>query len=166
MSAPARRTGDAGREALYAAELAAFDGTSLEAETRLADLVALAEQVTTAPWWPAGPIAVVTARRDARSSSTRQWGSAAPTIRLAAGQLTPVTVVHELAHALAGVSSGHGPLFRRAYLDVAAFALGPEPARWLREQFDIGRLAVGERAWPAPPPKSTGGPGHGQPIAL
>jgi len=147
----ARRAGDVGREAVYAAELAAFDGTLYEAITPLAELVDLASRVTASSWWPHGSIDVVAARSDARSSSTRQRGAAVPVIRLAAGQMTPATVLHELAHVLAGLGAGHGPTYRRAYLDLVGFALGPTEAGWLREQFDAARLAVAERqGWPAP----------------
>ena len=166
MSHAERRT-DTGRQAVYAAELAAFDGTSYEALTPFPELAALAARVTAAAWWPHGSIAVVAARSDAESSSTRRRGEASPVIRLAAGQFTPLTVVHELAHVLAGVPAGHGPLYRRAYLDLVAFLWGSEAAGWLREQFDVMRLAIGTRTW-APPPsgcRSTGSVGE-VPIAL
>lgn len=165
-----QRRHDAGREALYAAELAAFDGTSYEAIASFEELVALAEQVTSAAWWPRGPVAVVTARSDARSSSTQQRGVEAPVIRLAAGQFTPATVLHELAHVLAGLPAGHGPRFRCAYLDLVMFAWGQEPAAWLSQEFDNMRLAVGTRHWPLPVRSSTSGNGGRSrpsgPIAL
>ena len=103
-------TSDEGRAAVYAAEIAAFEGTSYEAITAFESLVALA-------------FSVVDAARGGRtdrsrcdgpgptpsSSSARQLGSGAPVVRLAAPQMTPATLVHELAHALAGVAAGHGP---------------------------------------------------------
>lgn len=159
----ARREQDAGREALYAAELAAFDGTSYEAWAPFAELVALAAQITEASWWPVGHVEVVPARADAESSSTRQHGNARPVVRVAAGQATPATVVHELAHVLAGVTAGHGPRYRRAYLDLVGFCWGHTAASWLRSELDASRLAVGERDWPAPPVAPSGVPG---PIAL
>jgi hypothetical protein len=159
----ARRATDVGREALYAAELAAFDGTSYEALVPFDELVEWADRVTTAYWWPHGHVDVVAARTDAASSSTRQRGGAPPVIRLAAGQSTPATLLHELAHVLAGVNAGHGPRYRRAYLDVVGFCWGDTAVGWLRTEFDAAKLAVGERDWPMPPVAS--GPKHG-PIAL
>lgn len=147
----ARREHDTGREALYAAELAAFDGTVYEAVVPFAELVELAARVTAAPWWPAGHIEVVHARSDAGSSSTRQRGDARPVVRVASGQATPATVLHELAHVLAGITAGHGPRYRRAYLDLVGFCWGHTAASWLRNEFDGSWLAVGERDWPQPP---------------
>jgi hypothetical protein len=159
----ARRATDVGREALYAAELAAFDGTSYEGLVPHGELVALACRVTAAHWWPHGHIEVVAARADASSSSTRQRGDTQPVIRLAAGQSTPATLLHELAHVLAGVGAGHGPRYRRAYLDVVGFCWGEAAAQWLRTEFDASKLAVGDRGWPMPPVASGPQPG---PIAL
>lgn len=159
----AQRSHDAGREAVYAAELAAFDGTAYEAIVPLDDLVALAARVTTAAWWPRGPVEVVAARTDAASSSTRQRGHGRPVVRIAAGQSTPATVLHELAHALAGLDAGHGPRYRRAYLDVVGFCWGEMSADWLRTEFAAARLAVGERDWLTPPVAPGPTPG---PIAL
>lgn len=147
----ARRGHDHGREALYAAELAAFDGTGYEAVVPLADLAGLADRITSAAWWPCGHVAVVAARADAASSTTRHRPGKTPVIRIAAGQCTPATLLHELAHVLAGPDAGHGPRYRRAYLDLVRFCWGDEPARWLRAEFDVHRLAVGDRAWPVPP---------------
>lgn len=153
----AHRQPDAGREAVYAAELAAFDGTSYEALTALPDLIGLAARVTGSAWWPHGSIDVVAARSDAASSSTRQRGGARPVIRLAAGQLTPATVVHELAHVLAGLDAGHGPRYRRAYVDLVTFCWGSEAAGWLRAEFERARLPLGAREWPMPTPASGSG---------
>jgi hypothetical protein len=151
---------DIGREALYAAELAAFDGTSYESLRPFADLSALARRVTDAEWWPHGPVELVAARSDAESSSTRQWASERPVVRLAFGQMTQATLLHELAHVLAGVDAGHGPRFRRAYVDLVGFAWGAEPAGWLRHELDAMRLSLGTRSWPMPPVQSGGGGGR------
>jgi hypothetical protein len=159
----AQRATDVGREALYAAELAAFDGTSYEAIAPFDELLELAGRITAAPWWPHGHVDVLAARSDAASSSTRQRGGGRPIIRLAAGQSTPATLLHELAHVLAGVAAGHGPRYRRAYLDVVGFCWGDTAVGWLRAEFDASKLAVGDRDWPMPPVASTLRPG---PIAL
>lgn len=159
----AHRSPDAGREALYAAELAAFDGTLYEAVVPLDELMPLAERVTRASWWPAGEVAVVAARSDAESSTTRQRDGADPVVRIAAGQSTPATLLHELAHVLAGLPAGHGPRYRRAYLDLVGFCWGEMAAGWLRTEFEAGRLAVGDREWSAPP--LAPGPAS-RPIAL
>lgn len=144
-------TADIGREAVYAAEIAAFDGTSYEAIARYDELVALSLQIVDGPWWPHGPIEVVPARADACSSSTRQRSGSAPVVRLAAPQMTPATLVHELAHVLAGVEHGHDDTFRRAHVDLAASAFGEEPAQWLSEGYAQMGLSIGHRHWPAPP---------------
>jgi hypothetical protein len=76
--------------------------------------------------------------------------------------MTPATVVHELAHVLAGVERGHGPSFRRAHVDLVGFAFGDEQAGWLLDAYVAVGLAPGERTWPAPPVR----PAAGGPIAL
>lgn len=153
---------DRGRTALYAAELAAFDGTSYEVVVPIGALRALAARVVAAPWWPHGDVPVVAARSDAGSSSTRQRGGERPVIRLARPQMTPATLVHELAHVLAGLGDGHGPVFRRAYLDLAAFLWGERQAAWLDDAYRSMGLAPGSRRWPEPPPSRTAA----LPIAL
>ena len=50
-------TVDRGRAEVYAAELAAYDGTELEAVVAFDELVALADRVTSEAWWPARPCA-------------------------------------------------------------------------------------------------------------
>ena len=50
-------TADDGRAAVYAAEIAAFEGTSYEALAPFDELVVLARTITTASWWPHGDIA-------------------------------------------------------------------------------------------------------------
>ena len=104
----------------------------------------------------------VPARADACSSSTRQRSGSAPVIRLAAPQMTPATLVHELAHVLAGVEHGHDPTFRRAHVDLAVSAFGDEPGMWLTEGYAQMGLSIGDRRWPSPPahPTATG------PVAL
>lgn len=155
-------TADIGREAVYAAEIAAFEGTSLESIVTLDDLLELARTASSAPWWPHGPVSVTAARSDAGSSSTRQRGSGAPVIRLAAPQMTEATLVHELAHVLAGVTHGHDAVFRRAHIDLTGFLLGDEPATWLIEAYTAIELDAGRRSWPAPPVRR----GAGGPVAL
>lgn len=148
---------DRGRSSVYAAESAAFDGTTFEEITPFDELLVLGRSVTEAPWWPCGETEIVPARVDACSSSTRQRGSGPPVVRLAAEQMTSATVVHELAHVLAGVGAGHGPTFRRAHLDLVAFAFGPEQADWLGEAYRGMHLVIGGRRWPEPPHRPTGG---------
>lgn len=150
-------SGDRGRTALYAAELAAFDGTSYESTAPIGELQAIARRIAAAPWWPHGDVAVVVARADAASSSTRQRDGAAPVVRLARPQMTPATLVHELAHVLAGVAHGHGPRFCRAYLDLVGFLWGEEPASWLADALAAMGLEPGDRAWPRPPDHRAGG---------
>ena len=148
---------DSDRAAVYACELAAFDGTDLEVVVGVDDLVQRAQRVLAGEWWPGPAVVVRSARSDARSSSTRCDTDHA-VIRLAAGQATVATAAHELAHALAGASHGHGPTFRRAMLDVveeitnidSADRRGTLHVDQLAAAFDAAGLTVGERRWPAP----------------
>lgn len=153
---------DQGRTAVYAAEVAAFDGTDLETRLGFDDIDRRVAAVTSGEWWPGPPVVVSAARRDASSSSTRCNGVASvgsTEIRFAAGQLTIATAAHELAHALAGVSAGHGPLFRAAYLDVIAVITNLDSSD-RRRRLHVGQLAsafadagldVARRRWPEPP---------------
>lgn len=150
---------DHGRAAVYAAEIAAFEGTSYESLVVFDELRQLGRLVMSAAWWPHGEIEIVPARSDASSSSARQRAGARPVVRLAASQMTPATVLHELAHVLAGIAAGHGPVFRRAHIDLVGFALGDEPATWLVDAYRGMGLAPGERRWLAPPiRRRAGGP--------
>lgn len=150
---------DLGRAAVYAAEIAAFEGTSYEAVTPFGELLELGRLVTTAVWWPHGEIEIVPARTDAGSSSARQRGSRPPVIRLAAPQMTPATVLHEFAHVLAGLGDGHGPVFRRAHIDLVGYAFGDQSATWLVDAYRNMDLEPGSRRWLAPPiRRDAGGP--------
>ena len=140
---------DRGRAEVYAAELAAYEGTDLEEVAAFDELVALADRVMSEAWWPAGRVPVRRARSDARSSATRHTARAV--IHLAAPQMTSATVIHELAHVLAGVAAGHGELFRRAHVDLASFAFGSERGRWLAAAYAGAGLSLGTRRWPEPP---------------
>lgn len=152
-------TVDHGRAAVYAAEIAAFEGTSYESIVPLDELFALGRLVTAAPWWPHGPTDIVPARADAGSSSARQRGSGPVVVRLAAPQMTRATLLHELAHVLAGVGDGHGEVFRRAHVDLVGYVFGDEPATWLVDAYRAMGLEPGRRRWPAPPiRRSAGGP--------
>ena len=66
--------------------------------------------------------------------------------------MTPATLIHELAHVLAGVDAGHGELFRRAHVDVASFAFGSDRGRWLEAAYAGAGLSLGTRRWPQPVP--------------
>ena len=150
---------DVGRTAVYAAELAAFDGTDLEAVVGVDAVRRLVSDVMEGEWWP-GPAVVVRAMRsDARSSNARCDGDST-TISIAAPQATVATAIHELAHALAGVAAGHDETFRRAHLDVVAVATnlrrsdtrGDLHVDQLRSAYAAAGLAIGPRSWPEPPP--------------
>lgn len=162
---------DVDREAVYAAERAAFDGTDLESVVPLAGLRSTAEVLTSGPWWPGPPVDLRPARSDAASSSAAAPGSAAGdivVIRISAPQRTVATLSHELAHALAGPRAGHGPRYRRAALDLIGVITnldttarrGSVHVDQLADAFEQAGLSVGERSWPAPPPGVSG------PIAL
>ena len=141
---------DRGREAVYAAEYAAFGGTSFDTKISFEELLWLRNGLQASDWWCAGEIVVERARDDALSSSTRLCSDGNLKIRIAEPQCTPLTFAHESAHVLAGVSSGHGPLFRRAEIDVVNAMFGAEPADWLRDSFRAMDLDVAKRRWNAP----------------
>jgi hypothetical protein len=144
---------DRGREGVYAAEEAAFGGTTLEERRALADLQRRARTIVEGDWWrqAGGPaVDLVVARRTARSSSARHDGRNVAVIRLAAGQLDDVTVAHELAHLLAGIAHGHDERFRAAHLDVVALLAGTRAASMMAEAYSAFGLAAGRRAWPPP----------------
>jgi hypothetical protein len=140
---------DRDRAQVYAAELAAYDGTDLEVLVRFDDLVALGGRVCAEPWWPRGAVRVVRARGDARSSRTPACRGGHE-VRLAAPQMTAATLVHELAHVLAGVAAGHGPRFRRAHVDIAASVFGGAEAGWLADAYAAAGLRLAARSWEEP----------------
>ena len=161
---------DHDRSAVYAAELAAFDGTDLESRQEFARIAELVGALTAGSWWCGPTVDLRRARRDALSSTTRcpVAGPDPLIIRLADGQLTVATAAHELAHALAGVDRGHDATFRIAYLDVIEVITNVDPLDrrhdlhvvQLASAFEAARLDVGARRWPAPPASVVG------PIAL
>lgn len=159
-TAPGRSdcTADRGREAVYAAEEAAFGGTTLGERRSLRELQGRASMIVDGDWWrqAGGPaVDVVVARSTARSSSARHDARHAAVIRLAAGQLDEVTIAHELAHLLAGIDHGHDDRFRAALLDVVALVAGPRAASMLLDAYAAFGLTAGRRAWP-PPARGSG----------
>lgn len=153
---------DPDHTAVYAAELAAFDGTDLEAARPFDIIEGLVRTVADGSWWPGGAVRVQRARADAGSSTTRctideqgKWS----VIRLSTEQMTVATAAHELAHALAGAGRGHALVYRRAYLDVVRVITNLDSTdrrhdlhvTQLAEAFSAAGLPVGERSWPAPP---------------
>lgn len=168
---------DIGRAAVYAAEIAAFDGTDLEQVRHVDEILRIIAAVLDHPWWPGPTVRAMAARRDARSSSTRahccvanstgatsdvdaeQSEDRAVEIRIARPQATLATAAHELAHALAGVGHGHGPMFRRAHLDVIAVITnlpGHSPrgslhVDQLSHAYAAADLDIGRRSWDRPP---------------
>ncbi len=144
---------DDGRAATYAAEEAAFGGTDLDRPLPIAELAELVATITAGEWWTAcgGPmVTVAAARADAGSSSAIATSAAGVAVRIACRQRTLATVVHELAHALAGVPHGHDPTFRAAELDVVALVAGAPAADDLRATLVAYGVPAGERGWRAP----------------
>ena len=153
---------DLDRAQVYAAELAAFDGTDLEQVVDVDRVLAAMRTVTAGEWWPAGVVTTKAARSDARSSSTRcgiEEGSVA-SITIAEPQATIATAAHELAHALAGVTHGHDARYRRAHLDVVQVMTnadriagrGAVHIAQLSNAYAAAGLEIGDRDWPEPPP--------------
>lgn len=142
---------DRDRAQVYAAEVAAFEGTSFETIDSFDSLVVAARRATQAFWWPVPELEIVESRVDARSSTTSWRLGNVPTIRLARPQQTLATLSHELAHVLAGSDAGHGAVFRRAHLDVTSAVIGADGAAWLSDAFVAFGLPIGQRTWPEPP---------------
>lgn len=155
---------DGERTAVYAAELAAFEGTDLEQLRPFDELAEVAAEIVTGEWWPGPPVRFQRARTDARSSSTRCADRDGATVRLARRQMTVATVAHELAHALAGSAAGHDAVFRAAYADVVVVitnTVSTDRRRDLHvaqllDAFAAVGLDIGERRWPAPPAAASG----------
>jgi hypothetical protein len=153
---------DRQRSEVYAAELAAFDGTDLEVVRPLGDVVTLIHTVVAGEWWPGPTVTAVAMRADARSSCARTVPGGVE-VRLATPQATWATAAHELAHALAGVDAGHDALYRRAMLDVVEVvtntATGARRGLLHVEQlagaYRAAGLDVADRTWPRP---DAGGP--------
>ena len=148
------------RAAVYAAEIAAFDGTDLESVIDIDRVLGLVRGVVSTEWWPGPDVVARAARTDARSSTARHDGGPVTTIRIARPQATIATASHELAHALASVAAGHGERFRRAHLDVVSVMTnlpgdqrrGSLHVDQLAGAYAAAGLAIGERDWPEPPP--------------
>jgi hypothetical protein len=159
---------DADRSEVYSAELAAFDGTDLETIVDFDELRTRISSVVEGEWWPGPPVDVRRARVDAHSSSARCSESATlhdtVVIRLATRQITVATAAHELAHALAGPTRGHGAEFRRAYLDVTAVITNTDPSDrrrtlhvdQLAAAFEAFGLPISDRSWRPPPEAASG----------
>ena len=156
---------DRDRAQVYAAELAAFDGTDLEAVVTVDRVLTAMRAVTTGEWWPGGAVTLKPARSDAHSSTTRcgiEEGSVA-SISIAEPQATIATAAHELAHALAGVTHGHDARYRRAHVDVVQAITnvdrvdgrGMIHVAQLANAYAAAGLDIGDRGWPRPP--SAGG---------
>ena len=161
-------TRDVDQAAVYTAEAMAFEGTDLDATVELTELRERVRLVVAQRWWPGLHVDVVGARLDAGSSCARQRGSdGVVEIRIAGPQSSLMTAAHELAHALAGVPSGHDAVFRRAYVDVVGVLTnldstdrrGRLHADHLASAFDAAGLQLGQRRWPDP-----GLPGRAIPL--
>lgn len=139
---------DRERAQVYAAERAAFEGTTIEEIIPFPEVVAAADRLTSSSTWPMGRIKVVAARSDASTSTTVWRPPDPPTVRITRPQQTLGTLVHEMAHVLAGRDAGHGAQFRRAHLDITSALLGDDAAGWLEEAYRAHRLDIGERCWP------------------
>ena len=153
-------TADRDRAQVYAAEIAAFDGTDLEAVVGFDAVAAAIDDVVTGDWWPGSVVKVREMRADARSSNARCGDGEHTTISIAAPQATIATAAHELAHALVGIDAGHGPRYRCAHLDAVAAITnrtrstgrGDVHVEQLRAAYAAAGLTIATRDWPPPNP--------------
>lgn len=142
-------TKDVGRATVYAAERAAFEGTSYESIVAFEVVCALAQRIENSGWWGRRAVLLMLSRSDADSSCTRRGEP--PEVRISAAQMTLATLIHEFAHVLAGVDAGHGNVYRRAHVDLAAWAFGATEGGWLLDAYLSMDLNVGPRTWIEPP---------------
>ena len=144
--------GDRGREAVYAAEEAAFGGTIHEERRSLAELQERARTIVDGDWWrrAGGPaVEVVAARqhgpiveRAARRSPRRRHSPGRrPTRRRDDRPRARPSSWRVIDH-------GHDDRFRAAHLDVVALLAGPRAASMLAEAYAAFGLSAGRRAWP------------------
>jgi hypothetical protein len=150
LNNPGQPGADLGREAVYAAERMAFEGTELEVVVPFAELERQARRVLDHQWWSFGAVEILAARSSTRSSSARRV-DAACRVTISATQSTSATLIHELAHVVAGPDAGHGPAFRRAHTDLARLAFGAERSAWLIEAYQAAGLEIGDRPYAVPP---------------
>jgi hypothetical protein len=145
-------------EAVYAAEAAAFGGTDLDDDIGAAHLDELLVLLTSGEWWHSCGAPAIDLRR-ARAGSTTSTASPSQSgcvvIRLAATSSS--TLTHELAHALAGVASGHDATFCAAHVDVVSAIAGSVVATRLERAYEEYGVGPGARRWP--PPIRVSGPG-------
>ena len=126
-------SGDVGRAAVYACELAAFDGTDLEDERSFEEVERFIRSIAAGPWWT-GPVG------DGSPGSCRHgvvrrggFGRATPAHRSRSVSPTAnapfATAAHELAHALAGVEHGHDARVPAGLPRRRGDGIQPRPAR-------------------------------------
>jgi hypothetical protein len=121
-------------------------------DTALGELRELGARLVAGTWWRscAGPSTCVVAARVGTHSSSARSADGAVEVRLAAGQLTPATLAHELAHALAGVAHGHDATFRAAHVDIVAMLAGGALGGALADAYAGLGVPAGRRCWPSP----------------
>ncbi len=150
---------DTHRRASYDAEAAAYDGTAFEVPVGLYALAKLSLGVSRSRWWARAHGGAGPRLRETRPDATHSWASVPRNeIRFCRHGDTVATLGHELAH-LVAPDDRHGPLFRRAQLDLMSMLAGPSAAAALDASFHRARLAVAERpsSWAEPADCGPGG---------
>lgn len=144
---------DVNKQKVYDAERLVFAETLFD-ENMGAAVVELFDAIVTSPWWryEVGVTPTLEPKRREANHSTAHRTR----VRLAASQEDAWTLVHELAHvAHSNVDrnwehQGHGPEFRRWYVDLMVVAGGPEASERLAKAFIEAGLPLAERTCAAP----------------
>ena len=145
---------DIHKSRVYYAEKLVFAETLFN-EGMGAAVVELFEAIVTSPWWRSEVVVTPTLepkRREANHSTAHGSNK----VRLAVSQEDAWTLIHELAHVAHSAvdrtyaDQGHGPEFRRWYVDLTVVVGGQEAADRLAKSFIENGLPLAERTCAAP----------------
>jgi hypothetical protein len=148
---------DRDRQRVYDAEEAAFGGTTMDDRLGWDDVEVLVDAVVADAWWAS--IALPAPRLQRSRADARTSCSDGVVIRICTEGQTALTVVHELAHHVAGhlawpdgvgEPTPHGDRFRATALRVATVVSGSSGSDALERSWHSHRLSVADWAWPEP----------------
>lgn len=133
---------------VYAAEDAAAAEVGVRRFATFAALEAFVERVVCSDWWdqtfPTAPVDVVVSRRSrsATFSAAVLFPGEAAELVIMDGQWSLEVILHELAHVAAGGPAGHGPVFRRALVELWRREAGIVASTELTRQFTAAGLTI------------------------
>jgi hypothetical protein len=140
---------DPDKRAVYDAEGFVFEGTLFDELVTDAAIQELADELFGSDWWQMNEIPVPELRLRRLEASASMANTyhpntgRPPEIRFTHDQINPWTLAHEAAHVAqhhvyrypANPLEGHGPEFRRIYVDVAEILCGKQAAKALAASF-------------------------------